>query len=307
MLTGIRFPGDEAIPVHPAYKQDQTWRPVVPEQASNFRLADLTWRKLSYSFLAAHQGYLPHIQGTPADDVYGQFIFRQLSRGAATGNFLHDVFERIDFRKEETWLPLLEKMAPRYLPGYTVDQLPQLVTMIGHTMQADIRVGGQAIHLSSLSSSQRISEFEFDFPVGQFYSQALQALSGPEHTILTESNRQVSGIMNGKIDLFFESGGRYYLLDWKSNFLGDHLDHYQPAALTAAMNESNYHLQYLIYCLALRKYLELRLPCFDYEQHFGGVIYLFIRGLRQGSDSGVFTYRPEAEEIQHLSAILAMA
>ena len=141
-MTGIKFPAGEAIPLHPAYRQDQTWRPVVPAQAGNFRLADLSWRKLSYTFLAAHQPYLPHLAGTAADDAYGQFIFRQLPRGAATGNFLHDVFERIDFRNEETWLPLLEKMAPRYLPGYTADQLPQLNTLIGHTLHADIRVGG---------------------------------------------------------------------------------------------------------------------------------------------------------------------
>jgi exodeoxyribonuclease V beta subunit len=304
-LRGISFPADEGIPVHPAYKQDQTWRPVVPEQANNFRLAGLSWRKLSYTFLAAHQPYLPHLQETDAEDAYGQFIFRQLSRGAATGNFLHDVFERIDFQKEDTWLPLLEKMAPRYLPGYTVDQLPKLNTLISHTLHADIRVAGQVIRLSGIARSQRISELEFDFPVGQFYSQALQALSGSGHTILTENNRQVSGFMNGKIDLFFEWEGRYYILDWKSNFLGDHLDYYQPAVLTAAMNENNYHLQYLIYCLALRKYLELRLPDFNYDHHFGGVIYLFLRGVRTGSDTGIFTYRPEFKQIEQLSAILA--
>jgi exodeoxyribonuclease V beta subunit len=70
------------------------------------------------------------------------------------------------------------------------------------------------------------------------------------------------------------------------------------------MNDNNYHLQYMIYALALKKYLELRIAGFDYESQFGGIIYLFIRGLRIGEQSGVYTYRPSLKEITDLAEIL---
>ena len=110
--------------------------------------------------------------------------------------------------------------------------------------------------------------------------------------------------MNGKIDLFFEHQGKYFVLDWKSNYLGDNLENYGPAALNQAMNESNYHLQYLIYCLASKKYLQSRLLLFNYETDFGGVIYLFVRGVRDNSDSGIFVAKPSLQKMEMLERIL---
>ena len=110
--------------------------------------------------------------------------------------------------------------------------------------------------------------------------------------------------MNGKIDLFFEHQGKYFVLDWKSNYLGDNLENYGPAALNQAMNESNYHLQYLIYCLASKKYLQSRLLLFNYETDFGGVIYLFVRGVREDSSSGIFVAKPSLQKMDMLERIL---
>jgi exodeoxyribonuclease V beta subunit len=111
-------------------------------------------------------------------------------------------------------------------------------------------------------------------------------------------------MMNGKIDLFFEHGGKYYVLDWKSNYLGDSLEDYAPAALATAMNEHNYHLQYLIYTLAISKYLQACLDGFDYETQFGGVIYLFLRGVRGEGNTGVYTSRPTLQQIKQLESLL---
>jgi exodeoxyribonuclease V beta subunit len=96
--------------------------------------------------------------------------------------------------------------------------------MISHSLNALIGIGGNNIALSQLGRHSKISEFEFDFPVKEFNARQLDALSTESMPILTASGRDHSGIMNGKIDLFFESNGRYYILDWKSNFLGDHVD-----------------------------------------------------------------------------------
>lgn len=111
----------------------------------------------------------------------------------------------------------------------------------------------------------------------------------------------LEGIMNGKIDLFFERNGKYYVLDWKSNYLGDTLESYNENKLSEAMADNNYNLQYHIYTVAVCKYLKTRIPDFNYERDFGGVIYLFLRGLRTGSSNAVYYHKPEWSNIEKLN------
>ena len=72
-----------------------------------------------------------------------------------------------------------------------------------------------------------------------------------------------------------EHGGRYYVVDWKSNWLGDDDDAYHPGAMRATMLEHRYDLQYALYLLALHRQLRARLPGYDYERHVGGAVYAF--------------------------------
>jgi exodeoxyribonuclease V beta subunit len=104
--------------------------------------------------------------------------------------------------------------------------------------------------------------------------------------------------------LIFEYAGKYYILDWKSNFLGDSLSWYNTNSLRNTMNDGNYHLQYLIYTLALKKYLTVKLQGFDYESQFGGVAYMFLRGIRKNQESGIFSCVPPLEQIEKLENIL---
>ena len=74
-----------------------------------------------------------------------------------------------------------------------------------------------------------------------------------EGIIISEKYKgQIEGVMNGKIDLFFEKDGKFYILDWKSNYLGPNVESYSDEQLQHAMSDSNYHLQYLIYCYAVK-------------------------------------------------------
>ena len=111
--------------------------------------------------------------------------------------------------------------------------------------------------------------------------------------------------MTGKIDLFFRHNGKYYILDWKSNYLGETTDQYTREHLQEAMNENNYHLQYHIYAVAANKYLANRVPDWDYDQGFGGIIYLFVRGVRNGADTGIYLAKPEKAHVEKLSALLS--
>mgnify|MGYP000352486952 FL=1 len=108
----------------------------------------------------------------------------------------------------------------------------------------------------------------------------------------------------------FEHRGRYHLLDWKSNHLGRCAADYAGAALQRAMDQHGYTLQALLYALALHRHLGQRLPGYRHEQHFGGVYYLFVRGVRPGwtlaggERAGVHLQRPTLQVLRTLDALL---
>jgi len=95
-------------------------------------------------------------------------------------------------------------------------------------------------------------------------------------------------MLKGFIDLVFRHNGRYYLLDYKSNWLGENGEAYTPEAMARAMQSHRYDLQYQLYTLALHRYLRHRIADYDYQRHFGGVIYLFLRGV-DGSSPGAWS------------------
>ena len=105
--------------------------------------------------------------------------------------------------------------------------------------------------------------------------------------------------MKGFIDLVFAHQGSYYIVDWKSNHLGDRPEDYRPEVLGTVMADAFYILQYHIYALALHRYLKHRVPNYDYDIHFGGVRYLFLRGVdpEAGPTFGIFKDRPTAAAI----------
>ena len=113
-------------------------------------------------------------------------------------------------------------------------------------------------------------------------------------------------MLKGFIDLVFEQDGRFYLLDWKSNHLGYKLQDYHHEKLHEVMVREKYVLQYLIYTVALHHYLAQRIADYSYESHFGGLFYVFLRGVRpeKGSEYGIYYTRPAAGLIDRLSKVL---
>jgi PD-(D/E)XK nuclease superfamily len=116
----------------------------------------------------------------------------------------------------------------------------------------------------------------------------------------------LTGFLRGFMDLVIEHEGRYYLLDYKSNHLGDHAEDYAPSKLQHVMVGHHYVLQALIYSVALDRYLRRRVPDYDYARHFGGTYYLFVRGMspEHALGSGVFAERPSPGLIAALDALL---
>jgi exodeoxyribonuclease V beta subunit len=115
---------------------------------------------------------------------------------------------------------------------------------------------------------------------------------------------RLNGMLKGFIDLVFEHAGRYYVLDWKSNWLGPDDGAYTPEAMRSAMLHHRYDLQYALYLLALHRQLRARLPGYDYDRHVGGAVYVFLRGSHAASQ-GLFTDRPARSLIEGLDRLFA--
>ena len=129
-----------------------------------------------------------------------------------------------------------------------------------------------------------------------------------QHDVLRDRDRfgtreRLEGLMTGRIDLVYLHEGRAYLLDYKSNRLAD----YSADSIARAMRDSEYDLQYMIYALALHRWLRFRRADYDYDTHFGGVRYLFCRGLdpARADSPGIFAARPSREFIEALDRLLA--
>lgn len=270
----------------------------------DFKLSQENWRRMSYSMLRSDHPISVKLKSQTGLQNYDDFIFNQLRKGAKTGNMLHFIFENIHFHDNSKWQNVIEQAIQRFVPKQEEVYQPMLTELLNHVLGATINVGEESFKLSDVNSFKCIHELEFDFNVENFIPGNLNQLSTTDVTIDAKPFPILEGVMNGKIDLFFEHNNKYYVLDWKSNFLGDALADYETANLNLAMNENNYHLQYLIYALAVKKYLESRLSSFNYKYQFGGVIYLFVRGMRNDSQTGIFTAKPDISTIGNLNARL---
>ncbi|WP_207002111.1 exodeoxyribonuclease V subunit beta [Trinickia mobilis] len=105
---------------------------------------------------------------------------------------------------------------------------------------------------------------------------------------------QLNGMLKGFIDLVFEHDGRYYVADYKSNWLGPDDAAYTPARMRAQILHSRYELQYVLYLFALHRLLKARLPDYDYDRHVGGAVYLFLRGSHAPSQGSHIERPPRA-------------
>ncbi|RYY99420.1 MAG: hypothetical protein EOO11_05020 [Chitinophagaceae bacterium] len=282
----------------------ETEEGVAHRKAARFDLLDANWRRMSYTALSAAPHAAPKPPATVASgSAYDEFVFRELPRGSHAGNLLHFLFEHIHFTDDSRWDRVIGEAARRFFPLQAAEYAPLLRQLLQEVLRARIVIGGDSFSMSAVPLGRRIHELEFDFPVAAFLPAALAALGNGEMELYTRDLPRIQGMMNGKVDLFFEHGGKYYVLDWKSNYLGDRLADYHPDGLGAVMSAHNYHLQYLLYTAAACRYLAQRLGSFDYETQFGGVIYLFVRGVRAGQEHGVFTARPSRGQLAALEEL----
>jgi exodeoxyribonuclease V beta subunit len=237
--------------------------------------------------------------------------------GALAGNFFHDVFEYLDYASCTP--AALAPPVQRLLQAHKFDSgwLPVIVETLSNVLNVPLPAGGDtAFSLSGIALKDRINEMEFYYPINPITPQTLCAVFGrhdhPDSIgnfpVLLDKLRfsPVAGYMKGYIDLVFQHQARFYLVDWKSNYLGPTIESYHTGALRHTMRESYYILQYHLYVLALCQYLRQRQPGFRYASDFGGVFYLFIRGVdhRRDPQFGIYADCPQPAMINALGKAL---
>ncbi len=249
----------------------------------------------------------------PGDTPEARTIFT-FPRGARAGTCLHSVFEHLDFADPdpERRHALVAERLGRF--GFGDDWVPVVDDMVERVLATPLD-GDGAVRLAGVPRTRRLDELEFTYPLAGFAVPGLQRVlrahgfaGGPFGASLEAlAFRDVRGFMRGYIDLVFESGGRYWLVDYKSNWLGPAREDYHADRLPAVMAYATYWLQYLIYTVVLHRLLRPRLPDYDYDAHVGGVFYLFLRGMTPelGAASGVFHDRPSRALVDALDSWIA--
>lgn len=248
-----------------------------------------------------------------------------LPKGAHIGNLLHDLLEYSDFGSLHQRLTesgglidsdMLLKLAAKHnvtelfdkrgsgADRETLDRQmhTKLSTLVREALSTPI---GEQYSLADLDSNSLMKEMPFYFGLGSATAQAMNELilDSQEIPYKPIRPRELQGSLNGFVDLIFERSGRFYVADYKSNYLSAG---YAQPQLEQAMIDSNYGLQGLLYTLALHRYLKYSLPGYSYEQHMGGIKYLFLRGMNGTPDAGVFSYRPSEALIERLDTLFGM-
>ena len=278
-----------------------------------------SWRIGSFSALTqGHDAELPDYDSYESatsvtvvrTEVQDRFSF---PRGAQAGTCLHAIFELWDFTSRDE--QALQTLVLRTLLQYGFDEkwLDVVCQWVQEVVATPLGEGESAVRMVDLTRVKRLDELAFYFPVANLSVTSLQDALLPlldnDSALASVIKRlrfyDLTGFMKGFIDLVFEHQGKYYVVDYKSNHLGNNDVDYQHESLDNAMVAHDYPLQYLIYSLALHRYLKLRLPDYTPEKHLGGVYYLFIRGMKpEWGTSGIFHDKLDSELLEQFDRYL---
>jgi exodeoxyribonuclease V beta subunit len=259
-------------------------------------------------------------------------LLAEMPVGVRVGTFVHRVLEATDFAAPDLDAELAEAMGG-VQARRAVDVGEPAVVAAGLRAAIETPLGALVggARLRDLARVDRLDELDFelplvggDTPTGRLTLDAIAAvleahlppgdpLAGYAERLRDPALRPtVRGYLTGSIDLVARVGGRFAVVDYKTNWLGSAGDelsawHHRPAALAAEMERDHYALQALLYTVALHRYLRWRLPGYDPKEHLAGVLYLFLRGMT-GAETpagcGVFAWRPPPGLVAELSDVL---
>lgn len=295
-------------------------QPMTLRVSQRNRVLPIPLRQTSFTMMTAHSSSLdvrgwvddePEIG--PYDGSEVAVHLHELPRGARSGNFLHRVLELIDFER-----PVVEFESTIQDSLIRFGYPQEWVSFVAPALQSVLTTPLEGeMCLRSVAAGQRLSEWEFTMPLGldrpNWNSNSLAQVFGIAGGSLPASYsreierlqlKNLSGYLKGFVDLVFCHGGRWFVVDYKSNDLGANLSDYADQSLANEMQKHHYFLQYHLYCAALHRFLTATLTNYDYERHFGGVFYLFLRGMMGNSQRGVYRDRPPRRRLEGLLELM---
>jgi exodeoxyribonuclease V beta subunit len=265
----------------------------------------------------------PHDAAWPPPAAVAPDDILRFPRGPRAGDCIHDLFEHVDFTRPEYWQAAIVGALERHPPGNPAHQAGQahqahypamLAGLLENVTTTPLPLSADAppLCLNTLSPAQRLMELEFHLPAARLEAHGLYQLMRAHDEPLPRLDFPcLQGFLKGYVDMVLLHAGRYYVLDWKSNYLGGAPESYHDKAMQQAMREHGYALQARLYLLALHRYLKLRLSAYDPARHLGGACYLFARGARpdwrqpDGKPAGVCLLAPKVELLLAMEAQIA--
>lgn len=260
----------------------------------------------------------------------GGKLMQRLPCGSHIGTFLHGILEWAAEQRyqtpdgqrlqgfaaahadEQARLEMLEaRCRKRQLEAFVPELSSWLEVFLGTAWQMDELPSSKcrSFRLIDLPPKDVAVELEFMFAANAVHSQRLDALvrqytwGGLERP--AANYQQLEGMFKGFIDLVAHIDGQYYVIDWKSNYLGEQVADYDADSLKAALLKKRYDLQYVLYLVALHRHLKDRIPHYDYDKHVGGAVYFFLRGYENVETQGLIMDKPPKALIEKLDAMFA--
>jgi exodeoxyribonuclease V beta subunit len=239
-------------------------------------------------------------------------------RGAAFGVLVHALIEQVlqqpanaraDRQFSVFGAQSIQKnpLAKNINPPITDETAEAISEMIFRTLHAPVSAGLAIMDLPIVAAR---TELRFELPIRKMVQARVSEIESLCQIQFSDALQTLSiepGALVGAIDLLFESQGRFYVLDYKTNDLGSSITDYEPASLQAAMVAHDYHLQHMLYQFSLHRYLQSNLTNYDPVRHLGGAIYLFTRavGLDQANpELGIFRHCLDLKALSFLDALL---
>ena len=232
----------------------------------------------------------------------GKLTIFDFPKGATAGTAIHKLFEDESFEfssaQSSDHSSAIENVLEEY--GFDKKWVQVLQDMLRDVSGSNI----PGFRLSELSKKDERREMEFHFPASSVDGHRLLEIIRNGAAASDQENIG-QHFMTGFIDLIARQNGKYMIIDYKSNYLGDSPEDYSREHLKQEILNASYDLQYHLYTVALVKYLRSRISDFDYNRHIAGVAYLFVRGMETGSDNGVWFHKPDEDVITELERILS--
>ena len=218
-------------------------------------------------------------------------------KGPQPGTCIHNIFENYFSKSEDKYEVISNQLQ---LNGIDLEWRNTVSCMLDLVINKPLHQDLEGLNLSSIQDRQ-IPEMEFYYHNEEIETRKLLSIIRDGAALDWENKgRAVAGFLKGFIDLTFEFDGKYYLLDYKTNYLGDSISDYRQDELDHEMRAASYDLQYHIYTVAFHRFLKKRLPGYSYNDHFGGAFYLFLRGMNREGHEGIFFDCPESNTISEL-------